>query len=180
MILAEAARRQAFLFSWTWLHGIVLTSNFRQFLHRSRCQPATIRPACFQRILLIYLLKIYFFPLTDRFAGAMMEPQTDSARDGGVTGNHAAPQKTTQSGGPCPVPGRRNADPCQGSSAQDPPTTRRRCSAGIRPGPHTEPVESTSRQRWFVLVAAVCQPPRPMHPGGEGRERRALRTAECQ
>ncbi len=121
-----------------------------------------------------------FSPLTDRFAGAMMGPQTDSARDGGVTGNHAAPQKTTQSGGPCPVPGRRNADPCQGSSAQDPPTTRRRCSAGIRPGPHTEPVESTSRQRWFVLVAAVCQPHRPMHPGGEGRERRALRTAECQ
>ena len=180
MVLAEAARRQAFLFSWTWLHIIVLRLQFGQFLHRSRCQPTIIRPAYQHPILSIYLLKIYFLPLTDCFAGAMMEPQTDSARDGGVTGNHAAPQKTTQSGGPCPVPGRRNADPCQGSSAQDPPTTRRRCSAGIRPGPHTEPVESTSRQRWFVLVAAVCQPHRPMHPGGEGRERRALRTAECQ
>lgn len=61
-----------------------------------------------------------------------------------------------------PVPGRRTADPCQGSNAQDPPDHCRRCSAGIRPGPEIGPVASTSRQRWFVLVA-VGQLLRPMH-----------------
>jgi len=68
----------------------------------------------------------------------------------------------TQSGEPCPVPGRRTADPCQGSTAQDPPDHCRRCSAGTRPGPEIGPVESTSRQRWFVLVA-VGQLLRPMY-----------------